>query len=77
AMRLGAGRARKEDKIDYGAGIECLANVGDRIEAAQPLLLLHADDETRFAGAEELLSQGVEIGSDPVEVPDVVIERIA
>ncbi len=77
AMRLGAGRARKEDKIDYGAGIECLAKVGDRIEADQPLLLLHADDETRFAGAEELLSHGVEIGSDPVEVPDVVIERIA
>ncbi len=75
-MRLGAGRARKEDKIDYGAGIECLAKVGDRVETDQPLLLLHADDETRFAGAEELLNQGIEIGPETGEVPDVIIERI-
>ena len=30
AMRLGAGRARKEDTISFGAGIECLRRPGRR-----------------------------------------------
>lgn len=77
AMRLGAGRVRKEDDISYGAGIECLAKAGDAVEPDQPLLMLHADDEERFAGAEELLVDAHDIGPEPLEVPDVIIERIA
>jgi len=76
AMRLGAGRQRKEDDISFGAGIECLAKVGSRLDEGQPLLLLHADDEGLFDAAEESLRGAIEVGPEPVEVPDVIIERI-
>ena len=76
AVRLGVGRLRKEDTIDYGAGIECLAKVGTRVEAGQPVLLLHASEEARFAVAGELLADAITIADTPPEVPDVIIERV-
>jgi pyrimidine-nucleoside phosphorylase len=44
ALALGAGRARKEDAVDPGVGIELCARVGDRVQAGQDLaLLIHND----------------------------------
>jgi len=53
AWRLGAGRARQEDPVIFGAGIELHAKPGDSITAGAPLFTLHADDESRFARALE------------------------
>ncbi len=77
AVRLGAGRARKEDTISYGAGIECLVKPGQPVTTGQPLLKLHADDETLFDPAVERLAEATSIGPEPPTIPDVVIERIA
>ncbi|MGF1596597.1 MAG: thymidine phosphorylase [Acidimicrobiales bacterium] len=77
AVRLGAGRARKEDDVDPGAGIECLAKPGEAVTAGQPVLRLHAGHQSRFGPALELLERAVVVGPDPVEQPAVVIERIA
>ncbi len=78
AWRLGAGRARKEDPVSAGAGIEMHAKPGDTVVAGQPLLTLHADDTDRFAPALADLVGGVEIG-DPgsavVRLP-LVIDQI-
>ena len=41
--RLGAGRARKEDPVQAGAGVELHAKPGDTVRAGQPLLTLHTD----------------------------------
>ncbi len=41
AMLLGAGRQKKEDGIDYLAGIEVLKKVGDRVQAGDTLAVLH------------------------------------
>ncbi|WP_297006945.1 thymidine phosphorylase, partial [uncultured Corynebacterium sp.] len=48
SWRLGAGRARKEDAVSAGAGIELHTVVGERVRAGQPLFTLHADEEVRF-----------------------------
>ena len=53
AWRLGAGRARQEDPVIFGAGIELHVKPGDSITAGAPLFTLHADDESRFARALE------------------------
>jgi thymidine phosphorylase len=42
AMRLGAGRARKEDAVDHAVGVVVAAKAGDRVDAGQPLARLHA-----------------------------------
>ncbi|MEM8923566.1 MAG: thymidine phosphorylase [Actinomycetota bacterium] len=76
AMRLGAGRARKEDEIDPAVGIDCLAKEGDPVEEGQPVLAVHGNDPGRIAVAVELLASAVDIGAEPPPPAPVVIERI-
>ncbi|GAA1810568.1 thymidine phosphorylase [Actinomadura chokoriensis] len=78
AWRLGAGRARKEDPVSFGAGVTCHAKPGDTVKEGQPLLTLHTDDETRFARALESLDGAYEIepGGTPSLHP-LIIDRIA
>jgi thymidine phosphorylase len=59
AWRLGAGRARKEDPVQAGAGVEMLAKPGDRVTEGQDLLRLHTDEPERFARALAALEGGV------------------
>ena len=61
---LGAGRARKEDPIDYGVGIECCVRVGDRVQRGQTLLLLHANDEARVEPARKLAAGAVRLAPE-------------
>lgn len=78
AWRLGAGRSRKEDPVSAGAGVVMHAKPGARVRAGEPLLTLHADDPTRFAGAREVLAGAVTIappGSRPADLP-LVLERL-
>jgi thymidine phosphorylase len=75
AWRLGAGRARKEDAVSFGAGVVMLAKPGDEVRAGDPLLELHADDPARFETALAALERGVEIGPDYSASP-LVIDRI-
>ena len=78
AWRLGAGRARKEDPVSFGAGVICHAKPGDAVRAGDPLLTLHTDDESRFARALESLDGAYEI--EPHGTPSLhplIIDRIA
>ncbi|MGK2929808.1 MAG: thymidine phosphorylase [Acidimicrobiales bacterium] len=74
--RLGAGRARREDDVSYGAGALVEAKVGDRVEAGDPLLVLHADDEERFAGALAALDGAIDVGDGQPERRPLVADRI-
>ena len=51
AMALGAGRARKEDRIDPAVGITLDRKVGERVAAGDPLASVLANDEDRGAEA--------------------------
>jgi len=81
AWRLGAGRARKEDPVQAGAGVELHAKPGDLVRAGQPLLTLHTDTPERFARAREALEGAIRIspaGSVPASSPrELVLDRIA
>ncbi|RCK71417.1 thymidine phosphorylase [Desertihabitans brevis] len=77
AWRLGAGRARKEDPVQAGAGVELHAQLGERVRAGDPLLTLHTDDEHRVERALEVLAAGVEVGEEAPAPRTVVLERIA
>lgn len=80
AWRLGAGRARKEDPVQAGAGIELHAKPGDRVSAGQVLMTLHTDTPERFARAEEALVGGWSVVPEdaPVVIPaPLVLDRIA
>lgn len=77
AWRLGAGRARKEDPVQAGAGVELHAKPGDRVAAGQPLLTLHTDDEDRIARALDVLDGAWSLGEGEVRRTDVVLERVS
>jgi len=55
AWRLGAGRSRREDPVQAGAGVELHAKPGDEVTAGQPLLTLHTDTPERFDRARAAL----------------------
>ncbi len=79
AWRLGAGRARKEDPVQAGAGIEIHAKPGDTVREGDVLLTLHTDTPDRFERALAALDGGIEIAPEgtTVERAPIVIDRIA
>ncbi|MEV6475153.1 thymidine phosphorylase [Streptomyces sp. NPDC051657] len=79
AWRLGAGRARKEDSVQAGAGVELHAKPGDTVTEGQPLMTLHTDTPEKFDYALKALPEAYDIapaGSSFAPLP-VVRERIA
>ena len=70
SVELGAGREKKGDPIDYGAGIVFRKKVGDRVKRGEPIAVLYASDERRFPEAERLFGQAVTVrGEAPAPVP--------
>jgi thymidine phosphorylase len=79
AWRLGAGRARKEDSVQAGAGVELHAKPGDVVVEGQPLATLHTDTPERFGRAVDALEHAfrvAEVGLVAERTP-VVLERVA
>ncbi|MBY9076376.1 thymidine phosphorylase [Nocardioides sp. WL0053] len=78
AWRLGAGRARKEDPVQAGAGVEMHAKPGDTVTEGQPLLTLHTDEPERFERALDSLDGGYDIGDGASYAPTpLVLDRVA
>ncbi|MGW6918156.1 thymidine phosphorylase [Kitasatospora sp. NPDC054939] len=79
AWRLGAGRARKEDPVQAGAGVEMHAKPGDTVVAGQPLLTLHTDTPERYDYAVEALAGGITVApAGTAFTPNpIVLDRIA
>ncbi|HWU45161.1 MAG TPA: thymidine phosphorylase [Humibacter sp.] len=78
AWRLGAGRARQQDRVHHAAGIDLHAKPGDVVAAGQPLFTLLADDSARFERAIEALEGAYRIGEPAEHRPrtSIVAERI-
>ncbi len=67
ALDLGAGREKKGDPIDHAVGVVVHTNIGDRIEAGDPLFEVHANDEKRVEPAVQRLLTAHRIGEKAVE----------
>lgn len=76
AWRLGAGRARAEDKVVHAAGIDLHVKPGDSVVAGQPVFTLLADDAARFDRALEAVEGAWAIGETAPERSGIVRERI-
>lgn len=73
AMHLGAGRIRKEDKIDYCVGIELLKKVGDSVTQGDAVAYVYANDEEKGKQAVEKLLALYQIDEEKVDkVPDIL-----
>jgi thymidine phosphorylase len=78
AWRLGAGRARKEDAVQAGAGVQMHAKPGAQVRGGEPLFTLHTDTPERFERAIGALADAITIAPDDSR-PDLlplVIDRV-
>ncbi|GAA0968426.1 Thymidine phosphorylase [Nocardioides aquaticus] len=78
AWRLGAGRARKEDPVQAGAGVRWHARPGDAVRAGQPLMTLLTDEPARFDRALAALEGGYDVApaGTAYEPGPLVIDRV-
>ena len=79
AWRLGAGRARKEDPVQAGAGVVWHARPGDLVRAGEPLLTLHTDEPERFDRALRRARGGYDVSPEGTAFTPspLVIDRIS
>lgn len=76
-MLLGAGRERVDSLIDPAVGAQFMKKVGDRVEAGEPLAVLHVNDESRLESAMELFSGAIRVSEVPGIKPlGVILDRI-
>ncbi len=72
SMKLGGGRATKEDRIDPAVGVVLMKKLGDEVQEGEPLAEIHASDEAHADEAEKQLLSCYEFCSGPVERPPFI-----
>ncbi len=76
ACALGAGRIKKEDKIDPDVGIVMECKVGDKVNIGDDLVYIHANSKEQLEIAKNKICEIIKIGNEKVEKENVIIEII-
>ena len=76
SMLLGAGRAKKEDPIDYGAGIRFLKKPGDPVQKGEALAILYTSDAARLPQAEEHLRAAIRLSGEAPRLAPLLYARV-
>ena len=77
SWRLGAGRARKEDPVQFGAGVTLHAQLGETVKKGAPLYTLHTDEPARFARANETIAKAYKIEAQAQVTRKLILDRIS
>lgn len=72
SMKLGGGRATKEDTIDPAVGVVLHKKLGDHVSAGEVLATVHARDEAHASEAMQLLQECYEFSDDAVVRPPFI-----
>lgn len=72
ALLLGAGRNRKDDKIDAAAGITVFKKTGDYVKKGECLARLYASDTARFNESANTLLSALTFGQSAPKVPPII-----
>ena len=76
AMILGAGRATKDDVIDFKAGIILHKKPGDKISEGEAIATLYTDKESSLADAENLILSSVIISDENIAKGKMIYETV-
>jgi thymidine phosphorylase len=74
ALALGAGRRKKGEEIDPGAGVEVLVKAGDRVEHGEPVARLYG--RRNVETAEALVREALELSDEPVEAAPAILDSL-
>ncbi len=61
SMLLGAGRTKKEDKIDLSVGVELLKKTGDEVKKGETLCVLYYNDEKNLLSSADMILSAYKI----------------
>lgn len=75
AMILGAGRATKEDKIDYAVGIRVLKKIGDVLNKGDVIAEVHTNGKNTDEAIQMILDSYV-ISLEEVETSDIILKVV-
>jgi pyrimidine-nucleoside phosphorylase len=76
ALRLGAGRAKAEDRIDHAVGMSGFLKICEPVEAGAPVCIIHANDEQALGDAKAMLAKAIVISDTPPPPPKLIDEVI-
>lgn len=76
SVELGAGRLRKEDKIDISAGIVLTKKTGDFVESGERIATLYTNDEHKLISAEKLFMDALSFSDNKPEKKNIIIKTI-
>lgn len=76
SLLLGAGRNRKEDPIDYAAGIILNKKTGDYVEKGDVIATLYANDKKLFAESEKRFLQSTVIGNEKPILRPLILGKV-
>lgn len=76
AVLLGAGREKKTDTIDYGAGIVLYKKTGDKVSVGETIAILYAENDKRLENGEKLFNTSFTIGEEKPETMPLIYKTI-
>ncbi len=76
AMLAGAGRARKEDAIDYSAGIVLSHKRGSLVAAGETLAMLYGSGPAALAAAARVAQDAWQFSDDPPAMPELIAAKL-
>lgn len=76
AWRLGAGRSRPGEQVQFGAGVRINRRAGEPVSAGEPVFTLYTDTPERFGAAMAELDGAWGVGDTPPQVRPLIIDRI-
>jgi thymidine phosphorylase len=75
-LELGAGRARKEDRVDHAAGLVIEAPVGAHVRTGEPLAVVHARSQQLALQVVARLQRAWRLTQHEVTRPPHVLARV-
>ena len=59
SVLLGGGRQKAEDAVDFAVGLSAIKKIGEPVERGEPLMMIHARDESSLDTVKPLLAKAV------------------
>ena len=74
---LGAGRVKVEDTVDHAVGVSAISKIGSRVKKGEPLIMLHANDQSRMNEAVTQIDGAFTLSNDAPVSPPLIVETIS
>ncbi len=74
--KLGAGREKKGDSIDFTAGIKLLKKTGDKVSAGEVIAEMYSSDESKFSDAEKTFNSSITYSETKPEKINLILGKV-